>query len=290
MNKKLVIVVGLSGSGKTGVMHALENMGYYCMDNVFYHMFESMVETIYQDPQLSHVALSITATRKHEDLLNAITYLKGVDWLDITMLFIDASTDVIIRRYKQTRRPHPFRNVAHSLTEAIELERLALQQVRMICEHVFDTTHTTTKQIATLVEATFVKQQKVTSMSITFISFGYKNGLPRDIDLAIDVRFLKNPYYVEELRPLTGNQIEVYSYVMEDQDTQIFTEKSISYLDYLFACYKKEGKSHIIIGIGCTGGQHRSVSLVNYFAKTFQNQYSTYVFHRDAIDAGKVTV
>src|SRR5699024_4921983 len=189
----------------------------------------------------------------------------------------------LVKRYKQTRRSHPLliSNKASSLLEAIEFERRLAEPISRLANIYIDTTKFKGARFQDLLEDYFNKG-KLDPFRITFVSFGYKHGVPKDADLLLDVRFLPNPFYIEELRQLTGNDQAVYDYVMEKEETKIFVEKTTEFLDYLLKEYEKEGKMHLVIGIGCTGGQHRSVTLTNYFADYYSQYYQVHRLHRDA--------
>ena len=199
------------------------------------------------------------------------------------MIFLDCDDEVLLSRYKQTRRSHPLMigNMASSLMEAIHFEREMADPVSKLANIIIDTTLLKPTKLQDKLEIYFHKGNQDT-FRVSFVSFGYKHGVPRDADLLLDVRFLPNPFYIEELRNLTGNDKAVYDYVMEQAETKEFIEKTITYYDYLLKKYEEEGKMQMIIGIGCTGGQHRSVTLTNYFADYYSKYYQVYKWHRDA--------
>ena len=199
-------------------------------------------------------------------------------------LSLDCDDNIILKRYKETRRSHPIliSNKASTLLEAIEYERKLARPISKEANVVIDTTQLKGNKFQQILENQF-NHQSIDPFRISFVSFGYKHGIPKDADLLFDVRFLPNPFYVDELRNLTGNDKEVYDYVIDKPETQKFINKMTDLLDYLLDEYDKEGKTHVVIGIGCTGGQHRSVSLTNYFADHYSEKYHVHRLHRDAI-------
>ena len=257
MNKiEVIVVTGMSGAGKTQAMAIFENMEYRCIDNYPIPLLKEFGDLMRTSTKYSKVAMAVSLG----DAILAVRILSNMDWVDLTVIFLDCDDKVLLSRYKQTRRSHPLMisNVASSLVEAIEFEREMADPISQLANIVIDT------------------------FRVSFISFGYKHGIPRDADLLLDVRFLPNPFYIESLRKLTGNDKEVYDYVMSQSETQEFVRRTIEYYDYLLKKYEEEGKMQMIIGIGCTGGQHRSVTLTNYFAEYYSKYYQVYKWHRDA--------
>lgn len=277
---ELVLVTGLSGAGKTTAMGIFEDMEYSCIDNYPVSLLEQFGELLKTTDEYNKIAMAVPIN----DSLNAIQILKNMDWINLQIVFLDCENNIILTRYKFTRRVHPLliSNKAHSLEEAIEFERAIAQPIALHAHFVIDTTHLKKPKLQERLETCFLKGAQ-DPFRISFVSFGYKHGIPRDADLLFDVRFLPNPYYIEELRPLTGNDQEVYDYVIEKEETQEFIEKMTGLFDYLFKQFEKEGKMHLVVGIGCTGGQHRSVSLANYFANHYAKKYQIHRLHRDAL-------
>ncbi len=276
---ELVVVTGMSGAGKTQAMAVFENMEYQCIDNYPVSLLKEFGELIRRSTEYSKVALAVSL----QNAILAIRILSNMDWISLTVVFLDAQNEILLSRYKQTRRSHPLliSNKAATLTEAITYEREISEPVSQLAHIIIDTSLLKPTKLQGKLEGYFHKgHQEV--FRITFVSFGYKHGVPKDADLLLDVRFLPNPFYIESLRPQTGNDKEVYDYVMEKPETQEFVEKTIEYYKYLLAKYEEEGKMAMIIGIGCTGGQHRSVTLTNYFADYFAEYYQVYKWHRDA--------
>ncbi len=277
---EIVIVTGMSGAGKTTAMAAFENMAYRCIDNYPIALLGEFSDYLKENTTYQRFAMAVSL----DDALKAIRFLTNIDWLNVSVVFLDCDDNIILKRYKETRRTHPIliSNKASTLIEAIEYERKLARPISKEASVLFDTTHLKTHKFQQLLEDQF-NHQSIDPFRISFVSFGYKHGIPKDADLLFDVRFLPNPFYIDELRNLTGNDKEVYDYVIEKEETQTFIKKMLDLLDYLLEEYSKEGKTHVVIGIGCTGGQHRSVSLTNYFADHYSNQYHVHRLHRDAM-------
>ena len=276
---EVVIVTGMSGAGKTSAMACFENLAFRCIDNYPVPLLTEFAELVQDNSQYQRVAMAVSL----EDALKAIRLLNNLDWINLTVVFLDCDDETLVKRYKQTRRSHPLliSNKASSLLEAIEFERRLAEPISRLANIYIDTTKLKGARFQDLLEDYFNKG-KLDPFRITFVSFGYKHGVPKDADLLLDVRFIPNPFYIEELRQLTGNDQAVYDYVMEKEETKIFVEKTTEFLDYLLKEYEKEGKMHLVIGIGCTGGQHRSVTLTNYFADYYSQYYQVHRLHRDA--------
>lgn len=284
-NKQVVLISGMSGAGKSTVMHIFEDMGYHCIDNYPVQLISLLVDMIEvsNDPRYSNVALATSA----QDFPEFLRSLKG-EGIVVRVLFLEASDRSLLTRYKSTRRSHPMllSNRANTLEEAIAVERQMFQNYIQDSFITIDTTFITEKELKEKVGKYFGKR-KVPSFSLSFISFGYKYGVPLDADLMIDVRFLPNPYWVVELRPYTGNDEPVYRYVMDKPETIDFVNRLVPFTDYLFEQYAKEGKNHFTVAIGCTGGQHRSVSIARYLYDHYKDVYKCYIEHRDVKAAEK---
>ncbi|MCD7894116.1 MAG: RNase adapter RapZ [Erysipelotrichaceae bacterium] len=276
---EVVVVTGMSGAGKTQAMAIFENMEYRCIDNYPIALLKEFGDLIRVSAQYSKVAMAVSLG----DALVAVRILSNMDWVDLTVVFLDCDDEILLSRYKQTRRSHPLMigNVSSSLVEAIEYEREMAEPISKLANIIIDTSLLKPAKLQDKLEIYFHKGHTET-FRITFVSFGYKHGIPRDADLLLDVRFLPNPFYVKELRNLTGNDQAVYDYVMEKEETKEFIDKTITYYDYLLKKYEEEGKTQMIIGVGCTGGQHRSVTLTNYLADHYAKYYQVYKWHRDA--------
>lgn len=278
-NKRVILVSGMSGAGKSTATRCLEDMGYFCIDNYPVQMVSLLVDLIENstDPRYRYVVLSTSAN----DFPEFLRGLKG-EGIDVRILFLDASDHALLHRYKSTRRMHPLllSNQVNTLEEAIAVERQMFSKYLMESFTSIDTTFVTEKDLKQRIETYFAKQS-VPVFSISFISFGYKNGVPLDADLMIDVRFLPNPYWEIELRPYSGNDACIYNYVMEKEETKTFIEKLLAFTDYAFEQYAKEGKNHFTVAIGCTGGQHRSVTIANFLYEHYRSSYNSYLEHRD---------
>lgn len=278
--KRVVLVSGMSGAGKSSVMSVLEDMGYHCIDQFPVQMLDLLLDMIESttDPRFNFTALS-TSAKDFPAYRNA---LRGSEF-DVRVVFLDAANDVLLRRYKSTRRTHPLliNHDCNSLEDAIETEREMFVNYKDASFLTIDTSFLNTNALKTRIE-TYLAVKEGPSFSITFESFGYKHGVPLDADLMIDVRFLPNPYWVVELRPYNGNDKCVYDYVMDKDETKEFIPVLLTFLDYAFKQYVKEGKNHLTVGIGCTGGQHRSVTITNFLFDHYSKQYHCYKEHRDA--------
>jgi UPF0042 nucleotide-binding protein len=278
-NKRVVLVSGMSGAGKSTASRFLEDMGYHCIDNFPVQMVSLLVDMIETsiDPRYSFIALSTSA----QDFPEFLRGLKG-EGIKVEVLFLDSSDSVLLHRYKSTRRTHPLllSNQANTLEEAIAVERQMFSRYKSDSFITLDTTFINEKELRSRIEKYFA-MSAVPPFSISFISFGYKYGVPMDADLMIDVRFLPNPYWVVELRPYSGNDKCVYDYVMDKPETQEFVKRLLAFTDYAFQEYVKEGKNHFTVAVGCTGGQHRSVAIANFLYENYRKTYNSYIEHRD---------
>lgn len=287
MNKKRVVLIsGMSGAGKSSAMSVLEDMGYHCIDQFPVQLLSLLTDLIQNstDVRFNYTALATSAN----DLIDFLIAFKGTD-LDVRMLFLDASNDTLLHRYKSTRRTHPLliSNKANTLEEAIATEREMFINLKEQASLTLDTTFLDFKELKNKIEKYFAKSQ-VPVFSISFVSFGYKHGVPMDADLMFDVRFLPNPYWEVELRPYSGDDKNVYDYVMEKPQTKEFIEKIKIFLDYAFEQYVLEGKNHFTVAIGCTGGQHRSVTITNYLYNYYSTKYNCYKEHRDKVGLNEI--
>jgi Predicted P-loop-containing kinase len=277
--KEIVIVTGMSGAGKTTAMTVFENMEFQCIDNYPVMLLEEFGDLLKKSNYYNRIALAVNLN----DAIKAIQTLHNMDWLKVSIVFLDAKDDVILKRYKFTRRTHPLliSNKASSLVEAIQFERKIAEPIQYYANNKIDTSNFNLAKLQDELRIHFNKEDRST-FRISLVSFGYKHGIPKDADLLFDVRFLPNPYYIDELRNNTGNDSDVYNYVMAQTETKEFITRLTDLLDYYLVNFEKEGKMHLVIGFGCTGGQHRSVSLVNYFSKHYSKQYLLHTLHRDA--------
>lgn len=278
-NKRVILVSGMSGAGKSTATRMLEDMGYHVIDNFPVQLVSLLVDMIETstDPRYSYLALSTTA----QDFAAFLRGLKGQN-IEVQVLFLEASDSVLLHRYKSTRRMHPLLliNTANTLEEAIAVERQMFARNFNNSFITIDTSFLSEKEFKRKIEQYFSKSS-VPTFSLSFVSFGYKYGVPMDADLMVDVRFLPNPFWVVNLRPFSGNDKEVYDFVIDKPETKEFLERLLAFTDYAFAQYVREGKNHFTVAIGCTGGQHRSVAITNYLYDHYRTQYNCYKEHRD---------
>lgn len=283
---KVVLVTGLSGAGKTSAMAVLEDIGYHCIDRFPSMLLNYLIDELSQlkDGHFNNLALSVSAN----DFDRFYNAFKNVD-CELIVLFLDASKEQLLLRYKYNRRNHPLivANVANSLEEAIDAEILEFSNIKSSATIIIDTTFLTVSKLSSRLERFFKVNDKESILSISFISFGYRKGLPRDADLVFDVRFLENPYWVEELRVQSGNDAAVYNYVIDQEKTQEYLKELERFLDFSIREYALQNKHHLTIGIGCTGGQHRSVSVANYLYNHYRKEYTAYKDHRDVVEVSK---
>jgi len=282
MKKQLIVISGVSGAGKTTASIILEDYGYRCIDDYPVELLEDLVNLLENDStgKYSKVALTIRIT----DLDRFYKLIENVS-LNPEIILIDCDKDEAINRYKFTRRVHPLmqNNVADTLVEAIEIEKKVIEKYRSLNCHIIDTTNLTKKQHAQKLDV-IIKHKDVQNLSVTFESFGFKNGVPDDADIVIDTRILENPFYVDNLKNKTGLDKRVRDYVLNNDKAQNFLPKLIDYLDYTLKSYGTEERRHITVCIGCTGGQHRSVTVAKYLFDHYKNEYMCYIHHREIGD------
>lgn len=290
---ELLVVTGMSGAGKSVVLQSLEDLGYFCVDNLPPILLPKFVELMEQGtPSLQKVAIAIDLRGREffKSLVKEVDFLCSKNRIIVDVMFVEASEAKLISRYKETRRAHPLSdNGQNSLINSIREERQSLSEIRSFANFVIDTTDLNPKELRAKINKLF-NRDDIETFSISVTSFGFKHGIQQDADLVFDVRFLPNPFYVKELRPLTGNDDAVYQYVMKWQETAIFYDKLLDLLKFMIPGYKKEGKTQLVIAIGCTGGQHRSVALAKRLAEDLNDSYdyNVYVHHRDAhIESGE---
>ena len=278
----MLIVSGLSGSGKSTAIKVLEDIGYFCVDNLPLLLVHKFYELCVQSAEISKAALVIDV-RERGFLKASPRVFKKLDKIALSLetLFLEASDEVLIRRFSETRRPHPMAPEGPVL-EGIKRERLMLEGIRRRAGIVLDTSFTTVHDVKRIIHKRYAPFDSGNKMSVTVISFGYGRGIPFNADVVIDVRFLPNPYYVEDLRDLTGNDEPVVSFILEKSETASFLDKLYNFIDYLLPLYEKEGKSYFVLAIGCTGGRHRSVALANQAASHIRERgFAARVEHRD---------
>lgn len=280
---KMVIVTGLSGAGMSTALNMFEDMGYYCVDNMPISLIMKFTELVYaQETGYSNVALGIDirSGKGLDELENVLENLVNNGYY-YEILFLDASDEVLLKRYKETRRMHPLAKTDR-IDKGISQERKQLEFLKKHADYIIDTSSLLTRELKQELEKIFVKDEKFCNLMITVLSFGFKYGIPSDADLVFDVRFLPNPYYIEELRPLTGNDTRVRDYVMQFDAAKIFLDKLSDMVKFLIPNYILEGKNNLVIAVGCTGGKHRSVTLANeLYTRLCGNDYGVKIEHRD---------
>ncbi len=282
---KFVILTGMSGAGKSTAIKMMEDIGFYCVDNLPIALLEKFVELsdLQQNTELQKVAVGIDirngqALTELRDTLNRIK-AAGVH---CEILFLDAEDSVLVKRYKETRRNHPLSG-NERVDKGIEEERKQMAFLKERADYIIDTSRLLTRELKTELDKIFVQNQDYKNLFITVLSFGFKYGIPADSDLVFDVRFLPNPYYVEGLRAKTGNDKEIQDYVFQFQEARVFVEKLEDMLNFLIPNYITEGKNQLVIAVGCTGGKHRSVTLANelYRRLSVRKEYGVKIEHRD---------
>lgn len=279
---EVVIITGMSGAGKTVAVQSFEDLGYYCIDNLPPALLTTFLALMRESERhLTRIAavMDMRGGEFFESLIDALDLLEREAYVNTRVLFLDADNETLVRRYKETRRSHPLAPTGLPL-EGIERERELLSELKGRAKFVYNTSQMKPRELRERIGSEFSNSTSP-KFSINVMSFGYKNGIPIDADLVFDVRFLKNPYYVEELRPKTGLQTEVSSYVLATSETQELINKLTDLFSFMIPQYVKEGKSQLVIAFGCTGGQHRSVTLAEYFGNLLSEAYQTAIAHRD---------
>lgn len=280
---KLVIVTGMSGAGKTIALKMLENIGFYCVDNLPISLVDKFVQLVSEGTSIEKAALGLDI-RSGEELGNLDEILEN--WrrsnVDVQVLFLDANDAVLIKRYKETRRTHPLAG-AGRLENSIEKEREKLAFLKREADYIIDTSMLLTRELRKELEKIFLQDARYKNMYVTVLSFGFKYGIPEDADLVFDVRFLPNPYYDEHLRPLTGQVQAVRDYVMQGGTADAFLKKLYDMIDFLLPNYINEGKNQLVIAVGCTGGKHRSVTIARALYEHLEaaGEYGIRIDHRD---------
>lgn len=280
---KLVIVTGMSGAGKTIALKMLEDIGFYCVDNLPISLVDKFVQLVSEGTSIEKAALGLDI-RSGEELGNLDEILEN--WrssnVDVQVLFLDANDAVLIKRYKETRRTHPLAG-AGRLENGIEKEREKLAFLKREADYIIDTSMLLTRELRKELEKIFLQDARYKNMYVTVLSFGFKYGIPEDADLVFDVRFLPNPYYDEHLRPLTGQVQTVRDYVMQGGTADAFLKKLYDMIDFLLPNYINEGKNQLVIAVGCTGGKHRSVTIARALYEHLEaaGEYGIRIDHRD---------
>lgn len=281
---RLLILTGMSGAGKSTALKMLEDMGYYCVDNLPIQLLKSFVDlSDRQEFKRQRVVVGIDIRSGETlSLLSDILSELEQDGKKVDILFMDAEEEVLVNRYKETRRTHPL-SQSERIYTGIEKERQAMQFLKEQADYIIDTSHLLPRDLKAELEKIFVENKSYESLFVTVMSFGFKYGIPADADLVFDVRFLPNPYYVEELRPKTGNDREIQQFVMRHPQAHVFLNKLEDMIRFLIPNYISEGKNRLVIAIGCTGGKHRSVTLANeLYQRLAQDEgYGLKIEHRD---------
>lgn len=278
-----VIITGLSGAGKSTALKNFEDLGYFCVDNLPTTLIPKFAEICLQlKYKIKKVALGIDIREGDflDDLFSSLEEL-GKMGFSHQILFLEASNSVLVRRYSETRRKHPLDKEGRSILEVIIKERKRLMGIKERADKIVDTTTLTPQEFKQVVFSSFREVPELDTMNVSLVAFGYKYGIPVDADLVIDTRFLPNPHYIERLRPLTGNNPEVSRFVLKSSVTQKFLRKYSGLLKFLIPYYIREGKSYLTIAVGCTGGRHRSVIVVNELNKFLGKKYPVKTQYRD---------
>ena len=276
--KKLVIISGVSGAGKTTASNYLEDKGYRCIDQYPPELLKELINLIDNDDSFKYQ--NVVLTISPFDLDKAVTLLTNTNF-KVTLILIDADKETIINRYKFTRRIHPLltNNVADTLSEALDIEKNILYKYKDR-GFLINTTNLPVRAFQDQINRA-LNDIEDKNLSLSFVSFGFKNGIPKDCDVIFDVRFLDNPFYVEDLKEKTGNDAEVRDFVLNSKMTQEYIVKLIDYVDFMLKAYDNNGdKRHLTICVGCTGGQHRSVTIANYLYDYYKNKYVSHIKHR----------
>lgn len=281
---KFVILTGMSGAGKSTAIKMMEDIGFFCVDNLPIPLLEKFVElSTLQTAKQQKVAvgIDIRSGQALEELREILDRIKETG-VTCDILFLDAEDSVLVKRYKETRRNHPLTG-GERVDKGIEEERKRLQFLKERADYIIDTSQLLTRELKIELEKIFVQNQDYKNLFITILSFGFKYGIPNDSDLVFDVRFLPNPYYVEGLRAKTGNDKEIQEYVLQFPEAHVFLDKLTDMLEFLIPNYITEGKNQLVISIGCTGGKHRSVTLANELYKRLsgRKEFGLKIEHRD---------
>ncbi len=286
---RFVIVTGMSGSGKSIALKMLEDAGYYCVDNLPVSLMEKFMELLaLPNNEIEKVVLGLDVRAEaFEDVAHILENLR-VKGYQFEILFMNASNDTLIKRYKESRRLHPV-DPDGRIEDGVAKERMLLEDIRKQADYVLDTSGLLTRELKAELDRIFVAGEEYNNLMVNVMSFGFKHGIPSDVDLVFDVRFLPNPYYVDELKMLTGNDKPVQDYVMQYPESDAFLDKLTDMLEFLIPHYVDEGKYRLVVAIGCTGGKHRSVTLANELYQRMKNQgnYGMTIYHRDINNRSK---
>ncbi len=278
---EFVVITGMSGAGKSCVMNALEDIGFFCVDNLpaqLIPVFAQLLTKSQEHPRVA-VVTDVRAGQSFSELFDVFDTLKELQ-IPYKLMFLDADDDVLIKRYKETRRRHPLQGEAASVQQALTMERKMLSQARAKADYLLETSNLSAMQCRVRVLGMF-SDKKEQTLHLHCMSFGFKHGIPNDADFVFDVRFLPNPFYVPELKHQTGLDEPVRDYVMNSDASKAFLQKLENFCDYAVELAQKEGRSQLIFAFGCTGGHHRSVTFAQLFYQHFQEKHRASVSHRD---------
>lgn len=281
---RIVIVTGMSGGGKRTALKMLEDIGFYCVDNLPIPLIEKFFELVTMpSSEITKVAIGVDSrtTQSFQEVNDVLDNLNQAGY-KYDVLFMEASDNVIMKRYKESRRMHPL-SPEGRVEDGIQKERTLLRPLLDASDYVIDTSNLLTRELKEELDRIYVENEEYNSLIINIMSFGFKNGIPTEADLVFDVRFLPNPFYIDELKHKTGNDVEVSDYVMNYPEARDFLDKLLDMVEFLIPNYVKEGKYQLMIGIGCTGGKHRSVTLANELYKNLKDKgnYGLHIIHRD---------
>lgn len=280
---QIVIITGLSGAGKTQAIICLEDLNYYCIDNMPPALIKNFIELASREESGIEKAAFVIDVRGGEFFADMSSCLSGLNSAGITykLVFLEASDEALIRRFSETRRAHPLAGSASTIV-GIKREKKALNEIRDMADYIIDTSNMKSMRLREEIKQIFSTEKKAPDFTINLISFGFKNGVPLDADMVFDMRFIPNPFYVSDLKNLTGNNRKVRRYVMKFTESIDFVRRADEMINEMIPCYIREGKYHLNLAVGCTGGRHRSVAVANEFADIFSSQgRRTVVEHRD---------
>jgi UPF0042 nucleotide-binding protein len=282
-NRRMVVVTGLSGSGRSAALKAFEDMGFYCVDNLPLLLLPDFVRFAQDAEQAARSAIGIDIREKDfPERFPVLSRELRSGGSEIETLFLDAADQTLVRRFSETRRPHPLARGTTTLIDGIKQERAALTEVKKLADRIIDTTDYTVHDLRQAIERNYADSDTGRPMAISIVTFGYKYGVPFDMDLLFDLRFLPNPHFMPDLKERTGEDLRVREYVLAGEDSRDFLARLREFLEYLLPRYRREGKSYLTIGLGCTGGRHRSVAVAITIAERLRESgYEVNLKHRD---------